>query len=149
MKKYWTSKLMQAHMRRNTTKLMSCNCLPGSVHQKARKKDWPKKVGFDMWDCIWKNGPSSRENEVKISTTTKCKMAKNHYSRANFGSWGVLLGVLEASELKSGLRILIQAPKVWFLEPRIWLKRGHYSHFGRTKNGTLDAQFKILIPLFK
>ena len=42
-----------------------------------------------------KNGPCSLENGAKISK--KCKMAKNHFSRGDFGSWGGFLGVLEAS----------------------------------------------------
>ena len=36
-----------------------------------------------------------KENEVKISK--KRKMAKNHFSRADFGSLGDFLGVLGAS----------------------------------------------------
>ena len=36
-----------------------------------------------------------KENEVKISKTRK--MAKNHFSRADFGSKGDFLGVLGAS----------------------------------------------------
>ena len=35
-------------------------------------------------NCFENNGPCSRENEVEISK--KCKMAKNHFSRADFGS---------------------------------------------------------------
>ena len=44
--------------------------------------------------ALEKNGPCSWENEVKISK--KRKMAKNHFSRADFGSSGVFLFVLGA-----------------------------------------------------
>ena len=38
-------------------------------------------------------------------------MAKNHFSRSDFGSYGVFLGVLGVVLVyKSGLRILIRAP---------------------------------------
>ena len=46
--------------------------------------------------------------------------------------------------LKSGLRILIWAPEVPFLEPTKWPKRGHFSHFGGTRNGASGVRNKIL-----
>ena len=50
-----------------------------------------KVVGFK----VEKNGPCSRENEVKIFK--KRKMAKNDFLRSDLGSLGVFLGVLGAS----------------------------------------------------
>ena len=44
---------------------------------------------------VEKNGPCSRENEVKIFK--KRKMAKNDFSGSDLGSQGVFLGVLGAS----------------------------------------------------
>ena len=58
---------------------------------------------------------------------------------------GVLGGVFV---LKSGLRILIQAPEVPFSVPPITPKMGHFGCFGGPENGTSGAQIKILRPLF-
>ena len=58
---------------------------------------------------------------------------------------GVLGGVFV---LKSGLRILIQAPQVPFLVPPKTPKMGVFGYFGGTKNGTWGARIKILRPLF-
>ena len=52
-------------------------------------------------------------------------MAKNHFSRFDFGSYGVFFGGFGGEfVLKSGLRILIRAPEVPFLVPSNWIKRG-------------------------
>ena len=60
------------------------------------------------------------------------KMA--HFFRSDWGSKCVSKGVLGVYEVyKSGLRILIQAPKVQFLVPPKWLKLGRFSHFRGTK----------------
>ena len=62
------------------------------------------------------------------------------------------MGVLgEVFLLKSGLRILIQAPEVPFLVPTKsskWVIFAVFDHFGGTENGTSGARIKILRPLF-
>ena len=58
---------------------------------------------------------------------------------------GVLGGVFV---LKSGLRILIRAPKVPFLVPPKTPKMGVFGYFGGTENGTSAARIKIVRPLF-
>ena len=58
---------------------------------------------------------------------------------------GVLGGVFV---LKSGLRILIQAPQVPFLVPPKTPILGVFGYFGGTENGTWGARIKILRPLF-
>ena len=52
------------------------------------------------------------------------------------------------TSLKSGLRILIRAPKVPFLVPPKRLKWPCLSSLGGTKTGTCGAQIKLLRPLF-
>ena len=57
----------------------------GSIHKKAGKKKFdPKKLILMRGIAFEKNGPCSLENGAKISK--KCKMAKNHFSRADLGS---------------------------------------------------------------
>ena len=91
----------------------------------------------------------------------KCKMAKNHFSRSDFGSWGGFLGVLGAILYwKVVLEFWFGHPKCHFRYPQ----KAKMTHFcfcfrsssigrpspknGGTKNGTWGARIKILRPLF-
>ena len=56
----------------------------GSIHKKARESLTPKKLILIRGIAFEKNGPCSWENEVKISK--KRKMAKKHFSRADFAN---------------------------------------------------------------
>ena len=57
----------------------------GSIHKKAWKKKFDrKKMILIRGFAFEKNGPCSRENEVKISK--KRKMAQNDFSRSDLGS---------------------------------------------------------------
>ena len=61
----------------------------------------------------------------------------------------IYMGVLgEVFVLKSGIRILIQAPEVPFSVPPKQPKTPILGVFGGTENGTWGAQIKILRPLF-
>ena len=61
-----------------------------SIHKKVRriKRINPPKIILNRGIAFEKSGPSRLENDVKISTTIKHIMAKNHFSRADLGSWG-------------------------------------------------------------
>ena len=54
-------------------------------HKNDLEKVWKSRNEFKLVGFkVEKNGPCSRENEVKISK--KSKMAKNHFSRSDLGS---------------------------------------------------------------
>ena len=73
-------------------------------------------------------------------------MAKNHFLRSVFGSWGGFLGVLGASLYwKVVSEFWFGHPKCYFWYPQ----NGCFCNFRGIKNGTLGAQIKILRPQYK
>ena len=54
------------------------------IRKPGKKSLTQKKLILIRGIAFEKNGPCSLENGAKISK--KCKMAKNHFSRADFGS---------------------------------------------------------------
>ena len=73
-------------------------------------------------------------------------MAKNHFLRSDFGSWGVFLGVLRASLYWKV--VLIPAPEVPFSVPSKWQKQSFWGyqkwHFGcPNQNSKTTFQYKL------
>ena len=103
-------------------------------------------LGMAIWSFDLFYNVKTAEIGAKIFKINK--MAKNHFSRFDLGSQGVVfLGVLGASLVyKTGLRILIRATEVPFLVTPKWSKRGH---FGGAKNGTSVARIKILSHFYR
>ena len=86
----------------------------GLYNRKPGEKVWPEKVNFDRGVAFEeKNGPCRLEKNIKISN--KCKMAKNHFSRAYSGSWGVILGA--SLHWKVVSEFWFRHPKCYFWYP--------------------------------